>query len=1520
MANDDNLDLEFSITGDGERAIERIKGKLRDLGNTAEYSSRQQVDGAKSAVSQYQEEAAVLERVAQSEAKVARAAAQARQASNRIASSNASTTASVANSGASMTVGAARANKAIYSEIEAEQRAINTAQEQGNRNLLNAGRLLTEEEKTLGLIQSREIAASREKDRQADRQAALSRRELADSDAQQAAAEKQGALYTDYLERQEAGIQRKRAAEERASEQELANTQRIAAAQAAADQAAVRRLTDRSGRERTAALAAERNSAALASPGLGSERKSSLTSEKLFNAQDVEQTNALRYALYDTAQTATLAGTAIAAVGASAVVAAAQGEQGFADLSAKFSDADGDLSGLNQSLLQLSTQSPANLGEVLGVAELGAQMNIAKDDLDDFTRVVTQFSATTNVTSEDAAESFGRISQLLDVPSSDFDKLSSSIFQVGVDSVATESQILKTSEEIAGSANAYNFTADSVIGLSSAFASLAIQPEQARGATTRLFNGIETAVQSGGAKLDNYARILGTTSDQAAKLWKQDPSGFFEKLVHGLSESSDRLADIRSIGATGVYDTNVLNRLASNADFLTQSLDTARDAYDKGTAASDAYAKTTDTTIAKLKELGNSLVALGINAGGTLLEALRPIIEIVTGIVKSFANLPAPVLGVLAAVTLLAGGVVLFYGGLATAIAAVIGLRFVLSQLSVAGAASGLSLRTLRIEAGLLAGQLGLGTGASTRLTGALAGTSIGARVAAGSMSVLGFAMKALPWVLVAIGAAQAAQALYDNNKAAIAAASGYGIVAASGKNAKLSTDQISKSFAGARAELDKLNAGNWTSNVASFLGDVFNVKDFTKQSKDEISAIDDRLVKMVQDGHGDQAAKQVRALGLTGEEVQKYLGSYADAALAASYGTKKLGDSTQTADEQLTSYDDAVKSAKDSTDQLFGSLNQQSDFGASIQQLFSGIYDAGDAFSYLSEAGRTNLSNLQDAIAQTMAYGQSIGLDTSQSVALLFYTLQQQGVDTSQLLALMASQPYVFSADLDISQVQAKLAQLTGGSGTVSQSLNTAGTATNGLSQMMSKLAVSAPKAKNGLSGVGKQAKSAAKEVRTLNDYASDLKGVFDDATQYRFGVSDALDEISSQWGDINNDIREHQKAVAEDRKNNAEALKQYKSDIKDTRLEIQGIRSDLAGLQAQLSQKKYFLSIAVQYGDTLRSQQLGADIADINSQIADKSNDLGKAQTDLKKPFEATTSATDLQRKSLGDLYGAYQDAVVEYSRAGLSQDDLKKKVDQLRGEFVRQATQAGYSKRDIDKYSTAFGDLKVAIEGVPKKVTVAANVDPARQALQDYLDKVAASKANVQVGSTGNGYADGYNYGNGWVQGASAARRLVTTQDKSVPGGKTYQYYDNHGRPSGGRFFAKGGFVPGGVGGFPVGGYVPGSRPADRRVDNSAGVMSGGGVVGLQGGEPIMTNAARSKYGDAMFDAINALRFQPTMMTPTIVMPDTGSGYTELSPTDRALLMEIAARAGVTIGATALERANGAAAQASYQRRTG
>lgn len=1488
MANDDNLDLEFNVNGDGERAIERIKGKLRDLGTTAEYASQKQVDGANDALAKYRQEADVLDEIAQKEARIARAAAQTKVASNRITASNATTAATVANAGS--TAGA-RADLAIQRVLTEEVRGTNLEREQENRNILTAGKLLTEQERQQNLIQQRTIAAAREEER------AIAR---------------------------------------------IASAERARQSQAIKDEQTRSRLIEsRAGRERTAALSAERSRAAVAN-GSTTERTSALRAERGNQSLDIDQANSLRYALYDTAQVATLAGVAIAGIGVAAGVAGAQAEQQFANLSATIGDTTYDLGGLNQELLDLTTSSPVNLADAVGVAQLGAQMNIAERDLASFTTTVTQFSATTNVSSEQAAESFGRISQLLKVNPAQFKNLSSSIYQVGVDSVATESQILKTAEEISGSAAAYGFAADSVVGLSGAFASLAIQPEQARGATTRIFNEIESAVKSGGPELENYARIAGTSAEEIQKLWRPedqggDPAKFFQMLVNGLAQSKDRLQDIQSIGATGVYDTNVLQRLASNSDFLAKSLDTAKSSFSEGTAAGEAYAKATDTVLARLQELGNSLVELGVNAGGPLLQALSPIIDLAKFLVNSFADFPPVVLGSLAALTLFAGGYVLLKGATATAIAATIGFRFVLSQLQTTGTEAGLSMATLREQIRILSLEMRNGAGAATQQALALDRANGSSRGLAAGQSLLGGAMKAVGW-LAAIGlAAQMAQGLYGTHKASIMAANGFGVVANAAKGADLSTKEIVESFRNAKEQLSGIDQIGSTNALASFFGDLTGTTDYTKQAKEEIKAVDDLLADMVSNGNAEGARDLISRLGLQYGELASLLPGYKASLEDAGQGELDLADKSNTAAENLTAFEAATKSAKESVDQLFGALNQQSDFGAAIQQLFSGIYDGGTAFDYLSESGRANLANLQAAIESTIVYAQQSGVSTTDALGSLFAELAQKGVNTDAIFRALAASPYEFKGDIDMSAVQKKVAAFLGGGSIGSVTGSKAARGLSLFNGQIGALSASAPRASTAVGGLGSAAKkagkaaaAAAKEVKTLNDYASDLNTVFSDATKYRFGVSDALEDISSQWRSVRDSMADQAKQVEDNRKKNREALAQYRQGLKDTRVEIRGIRSDLQGLEAQLAQKKYFLSIAVQYGDSLRGQQLSADIADINSQIADKTNDLSKAQKDLKTPFEATTVNIDKQKKSLGDLYEAYQDAIVEYARSGMSQDELGRKTEELRQDFIRQAKQAGYSTTEINKYSQAFDDLAYSIRHVPRKITVGANVGPAQRALADFLAKANASKASPSVDSPGAGAAGrraGVEFTTSFDQwfsewqnsfnGTKRAIQDITNNISKIKIPDLSKLGQNLGVQVG---RARGGFTPG-VNAFPIGGFVPGLTPADRRKDNMLGMVPGGGLIGLQGGEPIINNAARSKYGDEMFEAINALRFQPSVVSPNITVQGGGSGtMTELSPYDRSILQEIAARVGITIGATALQQAVGAGNVASRRRKSG
>src|SRR5690606_862609 len=262
--------------------------------------------------------------------------------------------------------------------------------------------------------------------------------------------------------------------------------------------------------------------------------------------------------------------------------------------------------------------------------------NIASGSVAEFTKLVAQFAATTDVSVEDSATAFGRLAELLDVPASEFENLGSSILAVGVNSVATESQIINISSQITSMAASAGFSADQVFGLSSALASLGPQRELSRGVIPRLFTNINNAITAGGQGLEKFGALVGTTGEQFAASWGSDASGTLLSLMQSIGSQDGPAAvqTLRDLGIVASRDVPTLLRLAQNSDVLAESLATAAQGYADGTALSEQYGVVAQTVAERLKVLWNN-VQLLVGSFGAADSVLGPMIDGLTSLVRS---------------------------------------------------------------------------------------------------------------------------------------------------------------------------------------------------------------------------------------------------------------------------------------------------------------------------------------------------------------------------------------------------------------------------------------------------------------------------------------------------------------------------------------------------------------------------------------------------------------------------------------------------------------------------------------------------------------------------------------------------------------------------------------------------------------------------------------------------------------------------------------------------------------------
>ena len=368
-----------------------------------------------------------------------------------------------------------------------------------------------------------------------------------------------------------------------------------------------------------------------------------------------------RYALYEVANAYTVAATAAGAFGTVVAKSAIEYEAQFAQVmrTTQATDAEGRV--LRDTFMELSTTIPIAFDEFARIGTLGAQMNIATADLDEFAEVIAKFSATTDVSVEAASVGFGRLASMMrDLDASHFINAASAISELGTASVATESEILTTAESIATTANMAGFTTEEVLGLATALTSLKVRPELARGGLQRIFAEINKSVGEGGEQLQRYADVLGITAEQASNMWRTDPSQFFQRLaaaVRDVSDNVERQNMIRNeLGITNSRDVEVLSRLANGYDVYAQSMDLASQSYASGTYLDEEAQVIFEKTAAALQKLSNAFKNMLANLGGSTLTPITAVADVLIRLFDFIGSIPSEVVGVAAVVAALGAG------------------------------------------------------------------------------------------------------------------------------------------------------------------------------------------------------------------------------------------------------------------------------------------------------------------------------------------------------------------------------------------------------------------------------------------------------------------------------------------------------------------------------------------------------------------------------------------------------------------------------------------------------------------------------------------------------------------------------------------------------------------------------------------------------------------------------------------------------------------------------------------------
>jgi len=431
----------------------------------------------------------------------------------------------------------------------------------------------------------------------------------------------------------------------------------------------------------------------------------------------------LRYALYDISSGAQLVSQNLLAISSSVVTVAKDYETAFTNVQRVTNLTNDEAVSLRQELVNLGNQIPISFKEITEIATLGAQLGIAEQNLTSFTSTVSKFSAVTGISVEESAAAFGSLGELLNVTSAQYENLGSAITYVGFNSVATEKQIITLAQKLAASATNAGFTADQVIGLAGAFASLKIAPERAQGVMEIYFKTLNTAIAENGPMLQNFANIAGVSAEQVGELVKTDPQGFFRAFSLGLG-SLDPIGltqALDAVGLSGIRAGEVFTRVSGDIQLFDKSFSDAAQSFPEASALSDAFSLKVDDLASKIQLLDNAFKNLGDSVGSNLLGPFGFIIDSLRNLVVGFEQVAkTPIGGIF--LSIVVGAVALIgalFGLVAVTLTAAGGIAATVVALSLLRkAAPGATGATGLIASGFTA--LGFSAGAATAAVTAL--------------------------------------------------------------------------------------------------------------------------------------------------------------------------------------------------------------------------------------------------------------------------------------------------------------------------------------------------------------------------------------------------------------------------------------------------------------------------------------------------------------------------------------------------------------------------------------------------------------------------------------------------------------------------------------------------------------------------------------------------------------------------------------------------------------------------------
>lgn len=310
-------------------------------------------------------------------------------------------------------------------------------------------------------------------------------------------------------------------------------------------------------------------------------------------------------------------------------------ESAFAWIRKTIDASESEFRGIEKSLIDLSKRIPITVKELAGIAEVWGQLWVSAGDILKFTEVVAQIWVSTNLTAEEAATAFARISAVTWEPISNIDKMASSVVWLGNSFATTEKEILTFATRISWAWKIAWLTSADIFWISAWFSAVWIAAEAWWTQVQKALLEIDKAVTRWWDTLDWFAELTWNTAEEFGRKWKDDAWQTFIDFISALWKSWKEWVNILwKLIWENERTTRAFLTAAGAWDLLQRSLDKANEEYKNNNALTIEATKRFKTNASQLAILTNKWTAFWNEIGSVLIEAILPVLKWITGVIQ----------------------------------------------------------------------------------------------------------------------------------------------------------------------------------------------------------------------------------------------------------------------------------------------------------------------------------------------------------------------------------------------------------------------------------------------------------------------------------------------------------------------------------------------------------------------------------------------------------------------------------------------------------------------------------------------------------------------------------------------------------------------------------------------------------------------------------------------------------------------------------------------------------------------